>query len=297
MKRLHEPDFDPLAAWVHRLNRRPDGRARCLHSEQGDSVEDHRRELHSLAASERLFLAADGEQGWLGVVGCEFDVELSRAWTRAPLVEAASAAEAAALRLRLLTALVAALPDLARFDAFIQNDELELLQTHLEAGFVARADFHVMRATDAGAATAWPEGVVDADAESAVAAAALHAEAFPATYLTPQAMLASLDADHRLLVLHREAAVAGYCYVKIVAGAGEAHVDFLAVDERWRGQGLGRALLQAALHWTLRERGVSQVDLTVQVNRAVALGLYVSSGFRPVSSGTHLVLERRPTPA
>lgn len=297
MKTLHEPDFDHLAAWVHRLNRRPDGRARCLHSEQGDSVEDHLRELRSLAASERLFLAACGEQRWLGVVGCEFDAGMSRAWTRAPLVEAATAVEAAALRVQLLSALVAALPDLERFDAFIQNDDTELLQGHLDAGFVARADFHVMRATDAGAAESWPEGVVDADAASAVAAAALHVEAFPATYLTPQAMLASLDADHRLLVLHRQAAVAGYCYVKIVPGAGEAHVDFLAVDERWRGQGLGRALLQAALHWTLRERGAPQVDLTVQVTRAVALGLYLSSGFRPVSSGTHLVLERRPATA
>jgi ribosomal protein S18 acetylase RimI-like enzyme len=292
MKTLHEPDFQRLASWVHRLNRRPDGRARCLHSEQGDSVDEHLRELQSLPADERLFIAEVRGRRWFGVVGCEFDVALSRAWTRAPLVDLVSTIEAAALRVQLLSALVAALPGLKRFDAFIQNDELDLLQAHRDAGFVPRSDFHVMRASDAAAVVAWPDGVLEADAASAVAAAALHDAAFPATYLTPQAMLASLDGDHRLLVVHREGAVAGYCYVKLAHDAAEGYVDFLAVDERWRGQGLGRALLQAALHWTLRERRAPQVDLTVEVTRAVALGLYLASGFRPVSSGTHLVLER-----
>jgi ribosomal protein S18 acetylase RimI-like enzyme len=57
------------------------------------------------------------------------------------------------------------------------------------------------------------------------------------------------------------------------------HVHGLAVDPASRRQGIGRALLRAAIH-DAADRGVAAVVLCVSVTNASAIALYESEGFR-----------------
>jgi ribosomal protein S18 acetylase RimI-like enzyme len=61
-------------------------------------------------------------------------------------------------------------------------------------------------------------------------------------------------------------------------GEPDAYIEELWVAPDRRGQGLGRALLEAAME-AARERGATHIDLTTSEADTEALGLYASAGF------------------
>lgn len=61
-------------------------------------------------------------------------------------------------------------------------------------------------------------------------------------------------------------------------GEPDAYIEELYVVPERRGEGLGRALLEAAME-AARERGATHIDLTTSEADAEALGLYESAGF------------------
>lgn len=284
-----------LAAFIHAHNRRGDGRVRCLHAENGDSVQAQAAELRALPADEACFVTAHDEAGRLcGVAGAELDAGQRRAWVRGPLTDAGESATAC--RLALLQALHEALPQAQRFDAFPQVDEAPLRESLRRAGYRDHVQHHVMERDTTSPAPAWPAAVRDAAPGEAAALVPLHDALFPATYMSVAEMVARLDARHRLLVVPGAdgAAPAGYLFVREQPHDREAYVDFLGVAPAARGRGLGRALLDAAVHWALVPRDLPRVHLTVREDRGPALGLYVSAGFREVAAGAQMIFERTP---
>jgi ribosomal protein S18 acetylase RimI-like enzyme len=73
------------------------------------------------------------------------------------------------------------------------------------------------------------------------------------------------------------AAVEGYDYMQLRGPAGVLH-DII-VDPEYRGRGIGRMLLDAALTF-LRSRGVPRVVLTTAARNDVAQRLFATMGFR-----------------
>ena len=61
--------------------------------------------------------------------------------------------------------------------------------------------------------------------------------------------------------------------------AGTARIGLFAVDERWRGQGIGRDLLRHAAQMLL-EQGVGDTSVVTPGKNTGALKLYKSAGFR-----------------
>ena len=55
-------------------------------------------------------------------------------------------------------------------------------------------------------------------------------------------------------------------------------IGLVAVDARFKGQGLGRAMMEAALGWFL-ERGVSDISVVTQGRNVAAHRFYQSAGF------------------
>ena len=290
LRTLAPEEWPGLAEFIHAHNRRDDGRARCLHFEQ-ETLQAQVDELRTFAPGRACFVAAHEGGTLRGVAGAEFDAGQCRAWVRAPLTHGAGDAEA--LRPALLAALHDALPQALRFDAFPQIDEAPLRDGLRAAGYRDHVQHHVMTWSVTNRAPDWPAYVRDAVPDDHPQWAALHEALFPATYLTAETMLASIDADHRLLVAAKPGAsdVGGYLYVQRRARENDAYVDFIGVAPAARGLGLGRALLDAALHWVC-ESDLARVSLTVRQDRAPALGLYTSAGFREVAAGAQMIFER-----
>jgi ribosomal protein S18 acetylase RimI-like enzyme len=65
---------------------------------------------------------------------------------------------------------------------------------------------------------------------------------------------------------------------QIYSDAPAAYLEELYVAPRKRGEGLGRALLEAAME-EARDRGADHIDLGTSENDTAARGLYESTGF------------------
>ncbi|HQE22804.1 MAG TPA: ribosomal protein S18-alanine N-acetyltransferase [Syntrophomonadaceae bacterium] len=82
------------------------------------------------------------------------------------------------------------------------------------------------------------------------------------------------------LVCDKEAQVAGYVGIWVVFE--EAHITNIAVAPQWRGQGLGRVLMEEAER-VARQKNALRILLEVRPSNHVALSLYTSLGY--VESG------------
>lgn len=101
--------------------------------------------------------------------------------------------------------------------------------------------------------------------------------ALPWSALTFRSLLRRPNAI--LLVSEDRTGIAGYAALWIAAD--EAELGNLAVRPGRRGRGIGRTLLDHALH-EAAERGASSVFLEVRESNAVARRLYEGAGFRIV---------------
>lgn len=286
-------EWPSLAGFLFLHNRAADGGVRCLHVEQGDTALQHARELSQLPPAEAAFWMIDGPDGVpQGVVGCEFDAVLGRAWLRGPLVADVTAAPAMATVL--LQALEQALPQLTCFDAFPSEADLALNALYEGAGY-RRVDVHrVMRAPLSGAAPADDPRVRRAGASDLPGLLPLHHQLFPSSYLKDSDIADALaDPDRLVLVAQQGDTITGYLVAKHEPDADEVYVDYLGVDESRRGSGLGRALLQSAMQWG-RVLGRGHAALTVRQDRAPALSLYQRCGFLQISAGVQWRKERSP---
>jgi ribosomal protein S18 acetylase RimI-like enzyme len=86
-----------------------------------------------------------------------------------------------------------------------------------------------------------------------------------------------------VVVADRDGAAVGYITLHIdvdhAPAAGTARIGLFAVDERWRGQGIGRELLRHAAQ-ILMEQGVGDTSVVTPGRNTGALKLYKSAGFR-----------------
>jgi len=72
--------------------------------------------------------------------------------------------------------------------------------------------------------------------------------------------------------------------ISTAEGAPSAWIEDVVVREDWRGQGLGRALLDAVLDWA-RSQGAMRAQLLADLDNAPALDFYDRIGWRPTRLG------------
>lgn len=121
---------------------------------------------------------------------------------------------------------------------------------------------------------------------------------------TPEAMrhtLAAVQAspDHAVRVAELDGAVAGWVHVMrtlhLEAGFG-VEIAGLVVDARYRGQGVGRALVRWAADWALAQ-GAERLRVRSRMEREAAHAFYADCGFVTDKVQRVFSLPLRSTPA
>lgn len=72
--------------------------------------------------------------------------------------------------------------------------------------------------------------------------------------------------------------VSAQLVISTAEGAPSAWVEDMVVREDWRGQGVGKALLENLLEWA-RSRGATRAQLLVDINNSAAVGYYDHLGW------------------
>ena len=101
----------------------------------------------------------------------------------------------------------------------------------------------------------------------------------------------------RVFLAEVDGTVAGFASAKVqdASEAPEARlglIPLVAVDARFRGFGVARAVVAAALDW-LCERGVARCTVGTQVNNVRAARVYAGLGLRPALTVANLHRNRR----
>jgi ribosomal-protein-alanine N-acetyltransferase len=112
--------------------------------------------------------------------------------------------------------------------------------------------------------------------------AAIHAKGFYRGW--PSAEFASFLSEHDTPVYvacDAKRRIAGFALVRIAAD--EAELLTIAVDPKWRGKGLGEALMKAAFA-DLLISPARRMFLEVSEENAAAIKLYERQGFKQISS-------------
>ncbi len=110
----------------------------------------------------------------------------------------------------------------------------------------------------------------------------LHEAVFPNAYYSAQEIIERQEKGGKVLIWEQEGEILGYVYGEAASEHGEASIEFLAVREKSRGNGVGEALLSACLDWLFSIHGIEAVDLCVDSTNEKALRLYRNAGFEVV---------------
>ncbi|MDP8242690.1 MAG: GNAT family N-acetyltransferase [Candidatus Hinthialibacter antarcticus] len=95
-----------------------------------------------------------------------------------------------------------------------------------------------------------------------------------------------------VIVIEQDGEIAGFCsllsnnallsYINLSIGV----IDFIVVDSRFQGKGLGSLLLGAALEWF--QGKVNRIELRTMAENVKAIRFYQTHGFRLLSADQHL---------
>ena len=82
------------------------------------------------------------------------------------------------------------------------------------------------------------------------------------------------DAENKVIGM-----VSAQLVISTAQGAYSAWVEDMVITEEYRGIGLGRQLLDAAIHWA-KEKGATRAQLLVDIENEPALGYYQHLGWQ-----------------
>lgn len=77
--------------------------------------------------------------------------------------------------------------------------------------------------------------------------------------------------------------------ISTAEGAPSAWIEDVVIREEWRGRGLGRELLAAALDWA-KDRGATRAQLLADLDNTPALGFYDRLGWQSTRLGARRLM-------
>ncbi|KZE38482.1 hypothetical protein AV656_06135 [Bhargavaea cecembensis] len=236
------------------------------------------------------FFMAENEGSIVGAIGFDIDSDDGIAEVWGPFVSDHLPYKEVAMPL--WSGAVQGLDSVRTFLFFVNEDNTDASAMAERLGGVHSGQHLILRA-QTGAVPGGNQPAIPAEDRHLEAFSVLHDRAFPETYLSAEEIHDLMDDHHRLLVIPEgETGVKGYVYTEADTLHGEGSIEFLAVGENHRRQGLATKLLRAGLGELFRHEEIKEVRLTVGAENLTAIGLYKAAGFEQLHRMNAYRLER-----
>ncbi|WP_144509773.1 N-acetyltransferase [Bacillus sp. FJAT-22090] len=121
----------------------------------------------------------------------------------------------------------------------------------------------------------------------------LHENAFPNTYFSATEILKRLGEDNQLFItVDTESVIKGYVYVEADPAHKEGAIEYIAVSDDHRKQGIGTKLLRAALAHLSRYKSIKEITISVNIDNEKAIKLYNAAGFVVMHELIHYIWKK-----
>lgn len=215
----------------------------------------------------------------VGVFGVDADPEIDRTWMFGPLVDHADwHAVADQLYASILPLIPAGIRDR---DLFCDVQNVHIEEFAARHGFPLHSENAVLslaREDYNPAANRQAQTVVYREAFFEQFEA-FHQDLFPNAYFTARQMVEKIDETHRLFLAANNSQLLGYHFCKIEPESRSGYIDFIGMDPRARGRGIGADLLASGIDWMLSAPSTRKINLTVNADNTPARALYEKFGF------------------
>ncbi|MEQ6356043.1 GNAT family N-acetyltransferase [Lysinibacillus sp. M3] len=110
----------------------------------------------------------------------------------------------------------------------------------------------------------------------------IHSNAFSKTYYDADTILnrVQLNKENVLRIMEMDGVVQGYAYFEMDLTAKEAHLEYIAINPKYRGNGIGTKLLKEVLTEMFRFDEISHITLNVNNQNDQANHVYFKAGFK-----------------
>ena len=228
---------------------------------------------------EKSFVVAYDRYDIVGALGFDLDEESKTAEVWGPFVE--NGQDYMDIANKLWQALQTSIPFKIEEHLFFVNEKNTLARQFIEhINGIESGHHQILRAERNSQTNSQDIHVKNYDAIFYQSFSALHALAFPNTYYSNEQILSRISEDNRLFVIQHNDKIKGYVYVEGNPTHGEGAIEYIAVSPEFRGQGIARKLMKAALHHLFSYEGMEEINLSVGANNKAAIALYMASGFK-----------------
>lgn len=137
------------------------------------------------------------------------------------------------------------------------------------------------------------EGVIEYNPAYEDSFAELHGQAFPSTYYSAQTILDRLSEQHQVFIATRDDQLTGYVYIEADPRHGEGSIEYIAVSDQCRRQGIGKKLLTFALGQLFAYEEIEEISLSVDNENETAIRLYQAAGFKVKHELIHVKIDKK----
>jgi ribosomal protein S18 acetylase RimI-like enzyme len=277
--------FPAIAQWNVAICQVP--ARQCLHSWAGEEAGALCSQLLKIWNEKELLYRIASRGGEIvGVMGSEYDEALGRAWLHGPNVADAYWQTVAPL---LFCRVLDGLPrPITQLDAYLNAENARGARFYTERDFVEiRYSCEYSLASSDRVAEA-SQGCMPLQEEQQAAFIRLYETIFPAGYYSGERIVSMTGRSHQVFTRVEAGQLRGFVVASVDAGAASGEIQFLGVQDGWRGRGFGRSLLMAGVDWLFEQARVSAVNLNAWEDEPQPRRLYESAGFRPRFRGTAL---------
>lgn len=115
---------------------------------------------------------------------------------------------------------------------------------------------------------------------------------FPDSYISPQDIIFNIDQLRDVYIVTDNGSINGYLVVKSYPlFPKKKTIEMVGVKASKRNQGIGRSILNQALHIIFSNQDIKFVDLIVDLDNQKALALYEQFGFKVQHQGIHMSIQ------
>lgn len=230
----------------------------------------------------KSFIVAYNNAELVGAIGLDIDVESKSAEVWGPFItlenEQLELAEALWDKVTSLSNV-----DINTFSFFIHKENTFARQFAMDRNAIEKGNHAILKA--------FRSELEKVDVHQIVPYTTLHNDAFtnlhnlnfPDTYYCASDILQRLNEQNQLFVMaHNDGKLKGYVYVEANPEHKEGTIEYIAVSEDYRKQGIGTKLIQAALVHLFSFQEIKEISLTVAKNNEKAINLYKAAGFQEI---------------